>query len=87
MNYPEHEKLKAISSESQAQGALLEWLQGDGITLSRYSEDGYASELRPDGESIMSILARFHEIDTGVLEAEKRQMLEEMREAAQGSGS
>jgi len=31
--YPEHDKLKAIKDESQAQGELLDWLASQGINL------------------------------------------------------
>jgi hypothetical protein len=34
--YPEHEKLTAITPQSQAQGELLEWLAGKGVHLMVY---------------------------------------------------
>lgn len=36
--YPEHDKLSAVSAESQAQGELLEWLAGQGVELMVWRE-------------------------------------------------
>ncbi len=38
-SYPEHEKLKAISDQSQACGEFLEWLSSSqSVTLGKYEE-------------------------------------------------
>lgn len=65
--YPEHEKLRAINDESQAQGAFVEWLV----------QHGYA-DLFGD---LIELLAEYHHIDRNRLEAEKRQMLAELAAA------
>lgn len=38
MQIPEHDKLSAVKSESQAIGEFLEWLQGEGVVLSTHHE-------------------------------------------------
>lgn len=63
--YPEHEAMKKVAEESQAQGELLDWAEGeDLITLCA---------------PIRKILAKYHGIDLDRIEAEKRQMLAELR--------
>ena len=69
MKFPEHEKLKAVSAESQKTGAFLDWLQ------SHYAE---ATRELP---RINQLLAEYYEIDENQLELEKRAMLNEMRES------
>lgn len=36
--YPEHEKLQAVATESQTVGEFLDWLDGQGIQLMHYQE-------------------------------------------------
>lgn len=78
-DYPEHEKLRAISEKSQAIGEFIEWLAEDqGIQLCRLSGsrvDRYA----PNQQPITKLLALFFEIDLDVIETEKRKMLDELR--------
>lgn len=77
-DYPEHDKLKAISDQSQAQGAFLDWLQSEkGYDLCGHEElDDYEAGWFPVRESIQKLLAEYHEIDLNRLEEEKLAMLE-----------
>lgn len=92
--YPEHEKLKLISAESQAIGEFLEWLDFGGledfgcVELAHYPlftrEDG--SEDRSDYLQWIAlpktrILATYFDIDQEKIEAEKRAMLESLEKA------
>ncbi|QGZ16778.1 hypothetical protein PBI_DEWDROP_131 [Microbacterium phage Dewdrop] len=83
--YPEHEKLKAISGKSQEIGQFLEWMQ---------SEKGYQVGIFGDADSgenpdrlyptylnIQELLADYFEIDLKVIEQEKRAMLDSIRAA------
>lgn len=79
--YPEHEKLKLVQAESQCQGEFLDWLSEQGINLATW---GPHEHLYPINTSIRDLLAQYHEIDQKVLEAEKRQMLDVLREATGG---
>lgn len=83
--YPEHEKLKLVKDKSQAIGEFLEWLQQQGILLCTErpgaDEDGYQDAYRHHHESTENLLARFFNIDLTKIEAEKREMLDEMRKA------
>ena len=92
--YPEHERLHEIASKSQCCGEFLEWLESDGVILSRehqHSDSCYEDgdrvcgtskgELVFDHESIQTRLARFFEIDLNKIEQEKRAMLDELRAA------
>ncbi len=92
--YPEHEKLKAVAEKSQACGAFLEWLL-ETYTLAEYHKHGpscieegrtacgaHQNELLPETVNARRLLATFFEIDEAKLEAEKVQMLAEMRQAS-----
>lgn len=76
--YPEHEKLSAISAESQAIGQFL-----DEGTYTLCEVDKY-DRFVPVGKSIQEILADYFGIDLNKIEAEKRQMLDEIRGANNG---
>lgn len=83
--YPEHDKLRAIADESQAIGEFLEWMGTD-----RTAEHGqygrrlflahmWNDRLTPASYTIEDLLAQFFGIDQNKIEAEKRQMLAELR--------
>lgn len=77
--YPEHAKLSAISDESQAIGQFLE----DGpYLLAEYCEiEGFRDlQLVPAQKPIQQVLAEYFDIDLARIEAEKRRMLEQIRE-------
>lgn len=87
MPYPEHEKLKEISDDSQKFGEFLEWLQENGYVLAQWRKyPGHPpdDELVPCREPTEKILAKRFDIDLDVLEREKRQMLDELRAANNG---
>jgi hypothetical protein len=76
--YPEHEKLKLISKESQVIGKFLEDMQIDGgWNLMRYDEQSDDYEYMRG--SINQLLAKYFGIDEKKLEEEKRDILEECR--------
>lgn len=70
MDWPEHEKLKAIQHKSQVCGAFIEWLQGEGFFLEH--TDGKHFNLQDS-------LAKFFNIDQRKLEDEKVAMLDAIR--------
>ena len=72
MEYTEHDKLSKVSKDSQAIG---EFLDCSGYVLGAWSEDG----LRPVSATITEILAEYFDIDLAGLEAEKQDMLEQIR--------
>ena len=78
--YPEHEKLQAVSEQSQAIGEFLDFgLPAQGIYLAEVSnEDG---ELWLSHKPIQKILADYFEIDLKKIEDEKRAMLDAIRAA------
>ena len=76
--YPMHEKLKSVQAEAQVQGDFIDWLCDQGIQLARWGDD---DQLRLITGTTQDLLAQYHEIDQEVLEAEKRQMLDVLREA------
>lgn len=82
--YPEHEKLAKVQPQTQAAGEFLEWLGTQGYHLAIVVGDDAEVPLRmgqmvPWGGRISELLARWQEIDENRLEAEKRQMLESLR--------
>lgn len=81
--YPEHDKLKAIQEESQTIG---EFLDTCGYQLCEYhqgylEDDDGASRFMPVRGTVQDILAHYFCIDQNKIDAEKRQMLDEMRTA------
>lgn len=94
--YPEHERLKAISDKSQAIHDFLEWCGERGLWLAeRYCtrwdhpedprcEDGeceMSDKMLPTHQSDHTLLAEFFKIDMDVIEVEKRAMLDALRAA------
>lgn len=73
MDYPEHEKLKEIQSETQFLGEFLDWLSSKEMAVCVYDDN--AERWRPHRESITGLLAKFKNIDLQKIEYEKRQML------------
>lgn len=81
--YPEHEKLHAISDKSQIIGEFLEWLGnayvgGTSIVLARY-HPSYDEVLQPCPYNTEELLASFFEINLDKIEEEKQEMLDELR--------
>ncbi len=70
--YPEHERLSAISDESQAIGTFVDWALDE------------CHLVLPSG-SVRSMLASYYEIDEDLIEEEKLQMLQAMRDAQYAS--
>ena len=110
-DYPEHDKLHAVSEESQRIGDFLDWLREQRINLMVYRDDisdtvdcwaffdkephpetcrggcggtGVKTIRRegwvPESRGIEQLLADYYGIDLRKLEAEKRRVLEEIRE-------
>jgi hypothetical protein len=87
--YPEHEKLSKIKDCSQLLGEFLDWAHGQDLTLCWYDDgendpDGepvFAHERgwRPCRDNIETLLSKFYGIDLRKIEAEKDQMLNEIR--------
>lgn len=78
--YPEHDRLKLISDKSQAIGEFLDWLEAEkGILLGEWGPTG--RRMYPFMRSKVDLLAEHFEIDQSKIDAEKREMLNIMREA------
>lgn len=73
-DYPECEKLKAISDKSNAIGQFLD--ESD-YTLCKWDEKH--ERYWPVHESIEQILAKYFDIDMEKVETERRAMLENLR--------
>jgi len=88
-DYPEHDKLSAVADKTQAIGEFFEWLESKGIFLARYVE---GSNYPRHVHGFRDLLAEWAGIDENKLEAEKRQMLANLRqetaaaELAKGTG-
>lgn len=83
MKYPECEKLKEVSEDSNKIGAFLDWLMYDkGIVLSKEYEgecehcERSIDQLFPIDVNIEQLLADYFEIDLYKVEEERRKMLE-----------
>ena len=80
MDYPEHEKVRAIQRESQAIGEFMDWLSEEKeMALYKWDEVA-AAHLYHVRSSVGDLIAEFFGIDPMKLEAEKQAMLDEIRE-------
>lgn len=82
---PEHERLSAIQEKSQAAWEFLAWLlEAKELTLCELHTrcGGMIDQYLPAGitTDLQRLLAEFFEVDPGALEAEKREMLRQIRE-------
>jgi hypothetical protein len=81
IKYTESEKLKAISEQSQLCGEFLEWLMSKYNLIDR--NEKFETPSIPIGFSsfvkIDNLLAEFFDIDMSLVEKERIQMIEEMR--------
>ena len=77
--------MAVVKDESQTIGAFLDWLMGEKrCQISCYDDNFYQGEaLRPENKSIEQWLAEYFKIDLKKVEEERRQMIDEMREAHQ----
>ncbi len=78
--YPEHEKLKALNGANQIVGEFIDWLSDGNIVLAEWGVGEYDG-LVPINAGQTALIAGFFEIDEDKLEAEKCQMLDEIRKA------
>lgn len=74
--YPECEKMKLVSSESQSIGAFLDWCGEQGFELRDWDNE-YQDQPGPLHKSIEQLLAKYFEIDLVKVESERQQMLNE----------
>ena len=90
MNYPEHEKLKKVSDQSQTIGEFIDWLQNEAhYVIGQYkTSKGDREILYPvhalyvrSGLCTDKLLAQYFDIDLQKIEEEKRHMLKEIRDA------
>ncbi len=84
--YPEHEKQAKIVAESQAIGEFLDFgLAKQGLYLCEADNETYRTASGPEThffpthKSIPSILAQYFGIDQTKIDAEKEQMLRDLR--------
>ncbi len=82
--YPEHEKLKAISADSQKIGDFINWLGANELSICGCRETHSGVDWTPTIKPIRIILAEYFDIDQEKIDDEKDEMLKEMREENQG---
>lgn len=76
--YPECERVRAVSDQSQGIGEFLEWCQEEGYVLASFDEA--TGTCWPIRKRIEQLLADYFEIDLVKVEAERRAMLAEIRD-------
>jgi hypothetical protein len=96
---PMLDRMRRVKAESQRLGEFLTWLGKQGLVLARpcpvnvdvQSEGGNVivtieSGLAPDDAGVERLLARYFEIDAAQVEAERRALLDSLREPAPPPG-
>lgn len=76
LEYPEHEKLKALEGKNQDIGLFLEWLQSSFVIAEEYDDE---DRLLATHKTIPDLLAMYFKIDQRKLEDEKDAMLKSIR--------
>jgi hypothetical protein len=88
---PELDRLRAVQLETQAAGEFVDWLGTRGIYLAKvymYDRDGEPTEDKelahgedawPVQQSLLNLLAEWKGIDQAKVDAEQRQILDELR--------
>lgn len=84
--YPEHEKMRVVKDRADAISGFLEWAQGGGYRLCLWSDMSRGGNWSPIRQSIEGLVADYLEIDLKRVEAEKRAMLEKIREVHHDQG-
>ena len=79
MTYPEHDKLKALAGLNEVVGSFLEWLDAHGLIICERTNYQVNDLYMPTRKSFEALIAEFFEIDMKALEAEKREMLAQLR--------
>jgi hypothetical protein len=79
--YPEHEKLTALGDKNQVVGDFIKWLKKEGYVFAKYGDrqGRYQEELFDHHPPMSFLLGNFFEIDPDKIEAEKEQMLQDLR--------
>ena len=82
MNYPQHDKLKALNGANQTIGDFIEWLGHHNMAVCKRhkpTSDNEWQEYWPTFTRRDSLIAQFFEIDERELSREKDRMLDEFR--------
>lgn len=77
-SYPECEKLKAIGVEHRTIMEFHDYLMGQGIVMCEYLEDSLVHV----SKSAQALIFDMYNIDPVKLEAERRQILEDIRKSS-----
>lgn len=76
--YPECEKMKAISEDSQKIGEFLEWLDQHSMFVAEYDRRDFPQPIRLNREQL---LAKYFKIDLNKVEKERRSILADLQKA------
>ena len=82
--YPENTKKNRVAPDSQKIGDFLETMSQNGFTLCEYQEPAEGSiwsegKYYPTNKPLIQLLADYFEIDLKKVDAEQRQILEDLR--------
>jgi hypothetical protein len=77
-DYPEHDKMSAVTAETQAAGDFIDFLQGEGARLMILDE---SDQWTYAPGNLNDWLAKWKGINLAVIEQEKRDMLAEIRDS------
>jgi len=85
-NFPQHERLREVSEQSQAICEFLDWLgETKGLEISHYGSGDSAHLLVPANLKPRDLCAEFFGIDIVELEKEKQQIISEHLKHTGGS--
>jgi len=76
MDYPQCQKVAAVSNDQSAIANFILWLEEQGIFLAKWG-DQYEQMVRVT-ESPITLFARYHDIDMNELERERQHILDNL---------
>ena len=79
-DFPELERMKAVSADSQKIGVFIDWLRSQDIHLCRDVQYGYQSDYVPIRETPEKLLAAYFEIDLNKVEEERQRLFNQLNE-------
>lgn len=77
--FPEHDKLIGVVSQTQTAADFVLWLGSQGIYLAEYVQDN-SPHMTRTGKNLSDLLAEWKGVDLSKLEAEKRTILARVRQ-------
>lgn len=80
--YPEHDKISGLNGSNQTAGEFLDWIREEkGYDICEFKEGQWSGRYHAINTSTTKLVAEYFDIDLNAMELEKREMLQQCRDA------